>query len=157
MPQWPNAQNSISDEMCQAQMTNFSDRYDVFSKAGGMKGAGEAMKRGVVAVLSLWDDHDVGMIWLDATDPYPIPKDKPWGAPRGTCNQTSGNYTIGEKNYVLYSDIRYGEIGTTLGPAPPPPSPTCPGGSLPACIAQCPTADPAKYKACEQSCITHCQ
>jgi cellulose 1,4-beta-cellobiosidase len=160
-PPYPGAKTAISDVMCQAQMANFSDRYDVFSKAGGMKGAGEAIRRGVVAVLSLWDDHDVGMIWLDATDPFPVPKDKPWGAPRGRCNQTEGNYsaveTLHGDSYVLYSDIRYGEIGSTLAPAPPPPAPTCPGGSLPACIAQCDPSDPAKYKACEQTCIAQCQ
>ena len=54
------------------------------------------------------------MIWLDATDPYPIPAGK-YGAPRGTCNQTSGNYTFVEKyhgdSYGLFSNIRYGEIG----------------------------------------------
>ena len=53
------------------------------------------------------------MIWLDAKDPYPVSADKPWGAFRGTCNQTSGNYTLVEKYhadaYALFSDIRYGE------------------------------------------------
>ena len=43
----------------------------------------------------------VGMIWLDATDPGPndpgYDPTKPWGNPRGTCNQTSGNYTKVEK------------------------------------------------------------
>jgi len=160
-PQWPGATNVISDDNCKVQMANFSDRYDVFEKSGGMKGAGDAMKRGVVAVLSLWDDHEVGMIWLDATDPYPIPKDKPWGAPRGTCNQTSGNYTIVEQqhgdSYVLFSDIRYGDIGSTLGPPGPAPPPSCPGGSLTACIALCDPSDPAKYKQCVADCTAHCQ
>lgn len=159
-PTYAGAKTSISDDMCKAQMTNFSDHYDVFQKAGGMKGAGEAMRRGVVAVLSLWDDHDVGMIWLDATDPYPVDKAKPWGAARGTCNQTSGNYTIVEQqhgdSYVLYSDIRYGEIGSTLGPAPPAPPASCPGGSKVACIALCDPADPVKYTACVKNCDTHC-
>ena len=48
-------------------------------------------------------------------------------APRGTCNQTSGNYSIVETkegdSYVLYSDIRYGEIGSTLADPLTPPSP----------------------------------
>merc|ERR1719253_1956635 len=111
---------AISDDMCAAQMTNFSDRLDVFQAKGGVAGMGDAMARSMALVISLWDDHDVGMIWLDATDPYPIPPAKPWGAPRGTCNQTSGNYTFVEKyhgdSYVLFSDIRYGEIGSTYGP-----------------------------------------
>jgi hypothetical protein len=53
---------SISDEMCAAQMTNFSDRLDVFQGKGGVKGMGEAMKRGMALVFSLWDDQEVGMI-----------------------------------------------------------------------------------------------
>lgn len=161
MPTYPGADNKLSEDVCKAQMTNFSDRFDVFQKAGGMKGAGDAMKRGVTLVLSLWDDHEVGMIWLDATDPYPVPASKPWGALRGTCNQTSGNYSFVEKYhgdaYVLFSDIRHGEIGSTLMPAPPPPPPSCPGGSLPACSALCDPSDPAKYKACIKSCTDHCQ
>jgi len=158
----PGNYTSISDDMCAVQMTNFTDRLDVFQKKGGIAGMGEAMGRGMSLVISLWDDHEVGMIWLDATDPYPIPKGK-FGAPRGTCSQTSGNYTIVEKehgdSYGLFSDIRYGEIGSTLKPNihPPPPGPNaCPGGSLSACIAQCPTTDPTKYKACLSSCISKC-
>jgi len=155
----PGNWTSISDDMCKVQMTNFSDRFDVFKDKGGIAGMGEAMARSMALVISLWDDHEVGMIWLDATDPYPIPAGSS-GAPRGTCNQTSGNYSFVEKvhgdSYGLFSDIRYGEIGTTTGPsAPPLPSP-CPGGSLSACIAQCPTSDPAKYKACLQNCIAQC-
>merc|ERR1711972_1246587 len=117
--------------MCAAQMTNFSDRLDVFQAKGGVTGMGEAMARSMALVISLWDDYDVGMIWLDAKDPYPVPKDKPWGAARGTCNQTSGNWSLVEKNhpdaYALFSDIRYGDIGTTTGPSAPPLPSYCPG------------------------------
>merc|ERR1719198_1132792 len=123
------------------------------------------MKRGMSLVISLWDDHDVGMIWLDAIDPYPKKGEAPKpGALRGTCNQTSGNYTFVEKyhpdSYALYSDIRYGEIGSTAkgNPNPPPPGPNaCPGGSLTACIGKCPHDDPDKYKACLNNCIAHCK
>jgi len=159
----PGDWTSISDGMCDAQMTNFSDRLDVFKAKGGVAGMGAAMNRSMALVISLWDDHEVGMIWLDATDPYPVNKSSPWGAYRGRCNQTEGNYTNVEKfhpsSYALYSDIRYGEIGSTLkpNPSPVPPGPNaCPGGSLTACIALCPTTDPTKYKACLSNCIAHC-
>ena len=33
---------------------------------------GEAMDRGMVLVLSLWDDHDANMLWLDGE--YPLDK-----------------------------------------------------------------------------------
>ena len=36
---------AISDEMCQVQMTNFSDRFDVFTKKGGIAGMGAAMNQ----------------------------------------------------------------------------------------------------------------
>lgn len=159
----PGDYDRISDPMCAVQMTNFSDRLDVFQKKGGIAGMGEAMRRGMSLVISLWDDHEVGMIWLDATDPYPIPPSKPWGALRGTCNQTSGNYTFVEKykgdSWGTFSDFRWGDIGTTLGPAgpaPPSPPPACPGGSLAACIAQCPLSPPSAYQKCLNDCIANC-
>ena len=42
---------------------------DSFTVRGGLKTLGEAMERGMVLVMSLWDDHDVGMVWLDSNDP----------------------------------------------------------------------------------------
>ena len=33
---------------------------------------GEAMGRGMVLVMSLWDDHDANMLWLDSN--YPLDK-----------------------------------------------------------------------------------
>jgi len=152
--------DSVSDEMCTAQKKNFTD-VDDFIPKGGMKGMGEAMKRGLVLTISLWDDHDVGMIWLDATDPYPVPSGK-YGAPRGTCSQASGNPKLVENSYphayVVYSNIKYGEIGSTYGntqplePSPPSPS-NCPGGSLSACIDMCPSSI---FGACIQSCSKRC-
>ena len=34
---------------------------------------GDSMERGHVLVMSLWDDHDVNMLWLDSD--YPLDKD----------------------------------------------------------------------------------
>merc|ERR1719230_1274749 len=97
-------------------MNNFTDHLDFFEAKGGVAGMGEAMKRKMALVFSLWDDHEVGMIWLDATDPYPVPAGKA-GAFRGTCNQTSGNPKLVESKYphsnVLYSNIKVGEIDST--------------------------------------------
>jgi cellulose 1,4-beta-cellobiosidase len=150
---------AISEEMCKVQMNNFTDRYDVFTGKGGVAGMGEAMANEMALVFSLWDDHEVGMIWLDAQDPYPVPAGKA-GALRGTCNQTSGNYTNLEKYhadaYVLYSDVRYGEIGSTYGPGAPPPPPLCPGGSEDSCIRTCDPTDPTKYLACIRGCDENC-
>merc|ERR1711988_484894 len=152
---------SLSDDTCHVQMNNFTDHWDVFSGKGGISGMGEAMRRKMALVFSLWDDDEVGMIWLDATDPMP-PKGKSpkAGALRGSCNQTSGNASIVEKAhpnaYVIYSDVRYGEIGSTYGPGAPPPPPPCPGGTKDKCIATCDPSDPQKYLQCIQHCDAVC-
>jgi len=148
---------SIQEGLCKPHMTHFTHHLDNVRAKGGVAGMGEAMKRGMSLVFSLWDDHEVGMIWLDATDPYPATKA---GALRGTCNQTSGNATLVEKNhpdaYVLYSDVRYGEIGSTYGAGAPPPPPLCPGGSEDSCIATCDPTNPTKYLQCIHSCDEYC-
>ena len=48
--------DAISEDMCHAQMTNFTDRYDVFNKSGGVKGMGEAMRREMALGASVGDD-----------------------------------------------------------------------------------------------------
>jgi cellulose 1,4-beta-cellobiosidase len=156
-----NNYTSISDDMCEVQMNNYSDRHDVFVKKGGVAGMGEAIGRGMSLVLSLWDDYDVGMIWLDATDPYPVPADSPWGALRGMCNQTEGDHKNVEKYHqdawVVFSDIRYGELGTTTGPSDPNPSkPLCPTGTKDGCIKTCDPSDPQGYLDCIKSCDQNC-
>merc|ERR1712222_202016 len=94
-----------------------------------------------------WDDHYANMLWLDST--YPVDSTDP-GAARGSCPTTSGVPKDVESkqanSHVIFSDIKFGPIGSTIsgGPSPAPtpspsPSPTpspsgCPGGSLDACI-----------------------
>jgi hypothetical protein len=55
--------NSITDATCKAQKTAFSDTND-FATLGGLKVMGQAFKRGMVLVLSIWDDTSVSMLWL---------------------------------------------------------------------------------------------
>jgi len=73
--------------MCTATKNIFGDTND-FAKKGGMKQMGEAMKRGMVLVMSLWDDHEADMLWLDST--YPVDKTAV-GGPRGSCSTSSGD------------------------------------------------------------------
>lgn len=74
----------------------------------------DALGRGMVLVLSLWDDHAVGMKWLDAT--YPDNSTAP-GSERGPCSQDSGDPNLVENtypnSYVQFSNIKVGEIGST--------------------------------------------
>merc|ERR1712224_992600 len=107
------------------------------------------MDAGVVLVMSLWDDHYANMLWLDST--YPVDSTDP-GADRGSCPTTSGVPAEVEaqqaNSKVIFSDIKFGPIGSTTGGPTPSPTPTptptpspspsdCPGGSLDACIDLC--------------------
>lgn len=109
--------DSVSDDFCVAQKGVFGDN-DQFSKKGGMGAMGDSMSRGHVLVMSLWDDYDVNMLWLDSTYPTDATNSTP-GAYRGTCPTTSGDPAYVEANYpssyVKYFNIRYGDIDSTYG------------------------------------------
>merc|ERR1712070_682407 len=148
-------------DFCKAEVGLFDDKTNFLEK-GGLKSMDAAMEHGMVLVLSLWDDHDVNMLWLDSD--YPTDQDPSTpGVARGTCSKTSGKPEDLETNHpdasVSFSNIRYGEIGSTDGGAPGPapgPSPSgCPGGSLSACMGMCPS-DPAAFQACVKECQKRC-
>ena len=65
--------------------------------------------------MSLWDDYDVSMLWLDST--YPTNSTGP-GAKRGTCSVDSGKPEDVEKDQadasVTFSNIRFGAINSTF-------------------------------------------
>lgn len=116
----PAGSDSITGEFCTAQKEVFENPDD-FSRKGGLKRMGEAMDRGMVLVLSLWDDGLTGMDWLDSyVGGGKFPKDMP-GVLRGSCPPDSGR-DIQELRktkanaFVRYSNISYGEIGSTYGP-----------------------------------------
>lgn len=67
---------------------------------------GDALGRGMVMVFSIWDDTGGYMNWLDS-------------GYAGPCNATEGDPAlIVEEEHpdakVVYSKIRYGEIGSTF-------------------------------------------
>merc|ERR1712232_1376157 len=159
--------NSITTEFCQAELDLFKDKTNFLAKRG-LKAMDEAVTKGMVLVLSLWDDHDVNMLWLDSDYPTDADPSTP-GVARGTCDKNSGDPATMERDYadasVTFSNIKSGEIGSTDGsgpspsppPSPPSPSPSgCPGGSLQACIGLCPT-DPTSFKACVAVCQQRCK
>nr|AAW68437.2 cellobiohydrolase [Aspergillus terreus] len=108
--------NSITTAYCNAQKTLFGDT-DVFSKHGGMEGMGAALAEGMVLVMSLWDDHNSNMLWLDSNYPTDKPSTTP-GVARGSCDISSGDPKDVETNdanaYVVYSNIKVGPIGSTF-------------------------------------------
>lgn len=61
--------NSIKDETCGTQKTFFNETNS-FSAKGGLKKVGDEMTTGMTLVISLWDDHDAHMLWLDSQ--YPL-------------------------------------------------------------------------------------
>jgi len=110
--------NSITEEFCTAQKTAFGDNND-FETKGGLAAMGASLGKGMVLVLSIWDDYAADMLWLDA--PYPptaTPSDP--GVTRGTCSATSGSPSDVESAspgaYVTYSAINWGPINSTFTP-----------------------------------------
>ena len=109
--------NSVTDDFCNAQKQEFGDPND-YEKRGGHKTMSGSLDRGMVLVMSLWDDHDVNMLWLDSDYPPNKSPSSP-GVARGTCPTTSGKPEDVEKQHpdasVTYSNIKYGELGSTYG------------------------------------------
>lgn len=122
-------QISLSDASCSADKQVFGDE-DTFAQFGGMKQMGESLSpaRGMTLVLSLWDDLDDHMRWLDSTEPV----DGGPGSARGPCPVTSGDpATVRQQHadsWVEYFNFKYGELDSTLNspPAPPAPAPSPP-------------------------------
>ncbi|CAK0797806.1 unnamed protein product [Prorocentrum cordatum] len=108
--------SSMTDDFCEKQKTTFGDPAD-FQDRGGLKATGDALDRGMVLVMSIWDDTSgADMDWLDGTYPQ---KSTDLGAERGTCQPGKGSPEQVRKSspdaYVKFSNIRVGAIGTTGG------------------------------------------
>merc|ERR1711874_554160 len=58
--------DSISAGFCTEQKKETGDPDD-FAIRGGLKQMGKALGRGMVLVMSLWDDAATDMLWLDST------------------------------------------------------------------------------------------
>ncbi|KAJ7681851.1 cellulase [Mycena polygramma] len=124
------AGNSITDSFCNAQKTTFGDTNS-FETRGGLAGMGKALARGMVLALSIWDDHTAGMYWLDSTYPTNASASAP-GVQRGPCSTTSGDPKTVESteasNQVVFSNIRFGDIGTTFSSTGTGTGTSTPGG-----------------------------
>ncbi|KAG6899388.1 Exoglucanase [Termitomyces sp. T159_Od127] len=107
--------NSITPAFCDAQKTAFGDSND-FDAKGGFGGMSAAAANGMVLVMSIWDDHAANMLWLDSAYPTDADPSQP-GVSRGTCDPTSGVPSDVENqsasSYVTYSNIKFGDIGST--------------------------------------------
>lgn len=105
--------NTISDDFCADWVADTKDGTN-FLEIGGMSSVDKSLDNGVVLVMSLWDDHEANMLWLDST--YPV-NGTAVGDKRGTCPTTSGVPKDVEEKHgkakVTFSDIRYGPLGST--------------------------------------------
>jgi len=110
--------DSLADDTCAEQKGLFNrSGTNEFKNNGGMTKMGEAVGRGMVLALSVWDDGADKMQWLDGWEPEDPDEPNGAGAARGPCSRNSGDPSATRKSakdaYVIYSNIRYGEIGST--------------------------------------------
>jgi len=108
--------SSVTDDFCNKQKETFGDIND-HQEMGGLRSMGETLKRGMVLSLSIWDDYSTQMRWLDSTYPPEATVYEP-GAQRGPCSGSTSHPTqVRETHhdaFVKYTNIKYGEIGTTF-------------------------------------------
>ncbi|KIM25002.1 carbohydrate-binding module family 1 protein [Serendipita vermifera MAFF 305830] len=109
------AWDSVSDAYCAEQKTTFGDNNH-YATVGGMGPMDTAFAGGVVLVMSIWDDHEANLLWLDSNMPADGDPSKP-GVARGSCPTTSGVPSELEaaspNSSVTYSNIKFGPIGST--------------------------------------------
>jgi len=146
----PQDSDSITDDFCAAKKELFDDIND-FQAKGGNAEMGRSLDRGQVLALSLWDDVEVNMLWLDSAYPLDKPVTSP-GVRRGLCpgGESSTPTYVRDKypdGYVQFANAAIGEIDSTLigssGPFPTTPPPPCvdgctskPGQNTPECSGQ---------------------
>merc|ERR1712187_177451 len=99
---------------------------------------GQSLDRGHVLALSLWDDVEVNMLWVDSK--YRLDKNasKP-GVLRGDCQGGEFSTPTYLRNtypngYVTFANAAIGEIGSTLLGGSPAPSP---GGGGSCGVGEC--------------------
>ncbi|KAF8596983.1 cellobiohydrolase I-II [Ceratobasidium sp. AG-I] len=109
--------DSITEPFCAAEKTAFGEPND-FAAKGGFKNLGSAFNRGMVLSMSIWDDYETRMLWLDSTYPLDADPSKP-GVARGSCSTGTGVpadiEVIGGISSVTFSNIRFGDINSTYG------------------------------------------
>jgi cellulase len=75
------------------------------SSLGGLTTTGKALGNGMVLVFSIWNDNSQDMNWLDSGS-------------NGPCSSTAGSPSTIESTtpgtYVTFSNIRWGDIGSTF-------------------------------------------
>ncbi|KAE8355676.1 putative endo-beta-1,4-glucanase celB [Aspergillus coremiiformis] len=90
--------DSITKGLCN------DDTGSAYNRLGGLEVMGQALDRGMVLAMSIWNANDSFMNWLDSGN-------------AGPCSPTEGDPAVIEKLYpkthVNFSNIRWGDIGST--------------------------------------------
>jgi len=112
--------NSITDNFCQQQKSAFNDPND-FAAKGALRNMGVAMDRGMVLVLSLWDDIEANMLWLDSKYPVNASASTP-GVERGPCAGGAASTPEYLRRTYPHASVKFwnaavGEIGSTTSSA----------------------------------------
>jgi cellulase len=98
------AVNAITDDYCVASGAT------AFNRLGALEAMGDSLTRGMVMAFSIWWASDGGMLWLDGASQ---------GA--GPCQDSEdlpANILAVEPNpEVTFSNLKWGEIGSTFGAA----------------------------------------
>merc|ERR1711920_788586 len=79
---------------------------------------GDAMDRGLVLTLSIWDDGATEMRWLDSNFPTTEDPTSRYGVARGPCSSSDSSPLNLRSKYpgasVSYTNIKVGSIGSTF-------------------------------------------
>jgi cellulose 1,4-beta-cellobiosidase len=137
--------DSITTDYCNDQTTAFAGTPD-FQTKGGLANMSKAMASGMVLVMSVWDDYAVNMLWLDSDYPTTSSPTAP-GVARGSCPTNSGVPSTIETSEasasVTFSNIKFGDIGSTYSPTGSTTTSTAPSGTTTA-----PSATQTHYGQC---------
>ncbi|KAI0974382.1 carbohydrate-binding module family 1 protein [Xylaria arbuscula] len=108
---------------------------------GSLTTMGQALGRGMVLTFAIWNDAGQFMNWLDADS-------------NGPCNATEGNPTLIAENdpttHVIFSNIRWGDIGSTFADSTPGnTTTTSTSTSVPTSTTSTPVATQTQYGQCD--------
>ncbi|KAJ7670254.1 glycoside hydrolase [Mycena rosella] len=99
-----------------AQKTATGDTNS-FEFRGGLRTMSAALQKEMVLALSIWDDHEADMLWLDSDYPLNASVTAP-GVARGPCSATSGDpktvESIQPGASVIFWNIKTRPIGSTF-------------------------------------------
>ncbi len=116
---------NLTDSGAEQQSALFKE-FNHHGKLGGLKAMGEAFKRGMVLVVSLWDDSSpAAMKWLDSI--YPEGSNAT-GAERGPCRGLQDPPTVRKNHpdaYVRYWDFSVKMLNVSAPPTDPPVNAFC--------------------------------